>query len=235
MPRHPKLEPPSPSAFVAAVRVALEARRDPERAASMAAYMKDRFPFLGAPQPVYRAAMQPLWPDRQAVTADWVRETAAALLALPEREFHYAAIGLMDRSVRVLEPSDLETLTALVLTRAWWDAVDPFASRVAGGLLRRFPGLEGELDAMSVSADLWRRRIAILHQLSYKSATDWERLQRYALDNAAHESFWVRKALGWAFREYTRTDPGAVLGFFEAHGERFSALTRREALKHFGG
>jgi 3-methyladenine DNA glycosylase AlkD len=220
--------------FVQAAQAALEPQRDPARATRMAAYMKNHFVFLGVPAPAQRAACKPLWPKKSSVNATWVHEVSSALMALPEREYHYAAVAAMQRHVATLGPDDLEPLTALVLERAWWDTIDAFAAYVAGALLARLPSLTPAMDTMSAHPNLWRRRVAILHQLAYKDRTDWDRLCRYALHNASHESFWVRKSLGWAFREYARVDAEAVLGFFGEYGGRFSGLTRREALKHLG-
>ena len=42
----------------------------------------------------------------------------------------------------------------------------------------------------------------------------------------------VRKAIGWALREYARTAPDAVRGYVRAHGSRLSGLSVREALKN---
>ncbi|BCJ77647.1 hypothetical protein CS0771_71910 [Catellatospora sp. IY07-71] len=72
---------------------------------------------------------------------------------------------------------------------------------------------------------------ALLHQLTYQADTDAERLLRYCADLAPHPDFFIRKAVGWALREYAKTDPAAVRGFVAAHPE-LSGLSRREALKH---
>lgn len=46
-----------------------------------------------------------------------------------------------------------------------------------------------------------------------------------------HE-FFIRKAVGWALREYARTDPDWVLAYVDARAGELSGLSRREALKH---
>ena len=46
-----------------------------------------------------------------------------------------------------------------------------------------------------------------------------------------HE-FFIRKALGWALREYARTDPAWVLALVDRQEAALSGLTRREATKH---
>jgi 3-methyladenine DNA glycosylase AlkD len=48
------------------------------------------------------------------------------------------------------------------------------------------------------------------------------------------QEFFIRKAIGWVLREYARTDSDWVRDFVDAHGERLSGLSRREALKHLG-
>ncbi len=46
-----------------------------------------------------------------------------------------------------------------------------------------------------------------------------------------HPEFFLRKGIGWALREYAKTDPAWVRAFVEAH-PGLSALSRREALRN---
>ena len=49
---------------------------------------------------------------------------------------------------------------------------------------------------------------------------------------SVHEKeFFLRKGLGWALREYSKTDPDWVIEFVGRH-PGLSSLSRREALKH---
>lgn len=48
---------------------------------------------------------------------------------------------------------------------------------------------------------------------------------------AGNREFFVRKAIGWALREYSKTDERAVRRFVKQHGRELSALSRTEALK----
>jgi 3-methyladenine DNA glycosylase AlkD len=80
---------------------------------------------------------------------------------------------------------------------------------------------------------MWLVRTAILHQVRYRDTTDSERLFRYCAAQAGHRDFFVRKAIGWALREYAKVAPGAVREFVGAHSE-LSSLSRREALKNIG-
>ena len=224
--------------MVSLVQLTLEPLRDPARALKMAAYMKHHFAFLGIPMQMRVAALKPIWKAWQPTRLELI-DVTRDLWALPEREYQYAALAVLERHWKLLEASDLEGLCVMVaLQRTWWDTIDLFASNIAGVMVQRRQtdgdsSLTQLMDAFSVDPNLWLRRIAILHQLRYHASTDAERLFRYALDNASHSSFWIRKALGWALREYAKTDPSAVLELIERHDELFSRLTVREALKHF--
>jgi len=57
----------------------------------------------------------------------------------------------------------------------------------------------------------WLARTALLFQLTYKSHTDAARLLGYCEQRTGDEDFFIRKAMGWALREYSKTDGPAVL------------------------
>jgi hypothetical protein len=56
------------------------------------------------------------------------------------------------------------------------------------------------------------------------------RLQVYFIDN---EEFFHRKAIGWALRDYGKTNPRWVRGWVDTHPE-LSGLSQREALRLLG-
>ena len=218
-------------AFVLQVRAAFEAERNPAQAEPMARYMRNLFPFLGLKTPQYLALFQPLLKNaRPYIDERFLAAAAKALWKLPEREFHHAANELLDRHEKVLTPASLPMLRGLIETNSWWDTVDTLSTRVVGPLVARHPDLQLEMDAWSRDGNFWVRRCAILHQLNYKQETDTVRLFRYCKKNARDEEFFIRKAIGWALRQYARTDPRAVVEFVKAHPE-LSGLSRREALK----
>ncbi|MEV5610000.1 DNA alkylation repair protein [Streptomyces sp. NPDC052225] len=208
------------------------AAADPERAAPMRAYMKDVAPFLGIPSPERRQLSRTVLeglprPDERDLTA-----VALRCWALPEREYAYFAIDWLRRHGRRLTSPFLAVARQLITTVPWWDTVDLLASHVVGGLVAADPKLAATMDAWSEDPDLWVARTALLHQLRYKEATDAERLFGYCLRRAGHPDFFVRKAIGWALREYAKTDPGAVRAFVVAHRDVLAPLSVREALKN---
>ena len=212
---------------------ALASRRDPDRAPAMAAYMRHQFPFLGvaapAQQDAYREATAGL--PRQ-LPEPLVAAVAAELWRRPEREHQYLACHLVNRhaSSRSATAALLGTLESLLATRPWWDTVDSLAAHAVGDVVRRNPELRTTMDRWVRGDDMWLSRSALLHMNRWKNATDQEWLFAACLHLAGHQDFFVRKAIGWALRELTKTDEAAVVAFVEAHRDELSGLSRREAL-----
>jgi 3-methyladenine DNA glycosylase AlkD len=208
------------------------AARDPVRAGPVAAYMRDQFPFLGIPAPTQRALSRTVVAGLHAPAEADLRTVALACWELDEREYQYFACDWLRTHVSVPGPGFLTTVGTLITTKSWWDTVDPLATRVVGGLVRRHPQLVAEMDAWSAEQNLWLVRTAILHQLHYGAETDEDRLFDYCTRQAGHRDFFVRKAIGWALRQYARTEPAAVTRYVAGHRDRLSPLSVREATKH---
>jgi 3-methyladenine DNA glycosylase AlkD len=213
--------------FAQQVRAALAPLANPTKAAGMGAYMKDKFAFLGIPTPQRRQATRMLMRDFGGDPLP----AAKALWLEPEREYQYVACDLMAQRADDLPAEALEDLLALVSTKSWWDTVDALAHTV-GALVRRFPVLIGRMDRLIDDPDLWRRRVALLHQLGAKGETDTGRLFDYCLRRADEKEFFIRKAIGWALRDYAWHDPAATRRFLDQHGSRLSPLSVREAAKN---
>lgn len=222
----------NPEAFVTSLRKHLEAHANPERAAPMAAYLKHRFPFLGIGTVERRRLLGDfLEQNGGRPDADAARILARRCWRESEREFHYVGQELLGFRVGDLGPGDLPLIEHLITTHAWWDTVDFLAATLAGGILRRHrealaPSCEGWLD----SGDLWLRRTAVLCQLKWRGETDTAVLERAIERTRQSPEFFLRKAIGWALREFARTDPGWVRDFLER--TELSPLSRREAAKH---
>ena len=227
---------PNAATWLAAVEAALRAQADAQQAVPMKAYMLGQFEFLGIRAGPRRDALKG-W-MKFSGTADELLALAEALWRLPEREFRYVAVDLLAKHHKRLDTSALPRILQLVQTESWWDTVDGLAGVVGDILLRAKcsqPDVQRHMDACLVHLHLWVRRVAMLHQLGWREATDAQRLMRYALALAHEKDFFIRKAIGWALRDYARTAPEAVRAFLHAHASSLSALTVREAGKHLGG
>ena len=218
-----------------AIRGALRAAANPDRAPQQQAYMKSEMPFLGVLVPQCRRIAASAFRARPLPDADaW----QAAILGLWRRaafrEERYAAIGLLTlpRCSRWIEPRRVPMIEELVVTGAWWDYVDAIAGRSMGTMLAGHPhSTKALLRGWARSDNVWKRRTAILAQLRSKQATDRKLLADVIEPSVREGEFFLRKAIGWALREFSKTDPAWVTEFIAAH-DGLSGLSRREALKH---
>jgi 3-methyladenine DNA glycosylase AlkD len=213
--------------------LALLSLADPARAPAMKAYMKQRHEFLGIPTPARRLALKPLLATLKTADADVLLAAAEQLWAMPEREFQYAAIDILAKFSRKLELDHVPAMLELAQQKSWWDTVDGLAG-VIGDVLYRWrysQEMEELVEAALIHPDLWVRRIAMLHQLRWKSDTDAARLFRFATTLAPESDFFIRKAVGWALRDYSWHQPQAVREFVDRMGDKLSPLSRREALR----
>ena len=221
-----------PEQFAAQIQHTLAVLANPVRAAEMRAYLRDQFPFLGIPTPARRAALKPLL----KVDFDQKRLLTAAdqLWRLPEREYRYAAIDLLARHVRRLDLDVVAPLLVLAQRDPWWETVDGLAG-IVGDVIRAArssdPDAQATMDAALRHDCLWVRRIVMIHQLGWRLETDTTRLFGYAETLAPERDFFIRKAIGWALRDYARWNPQAVRDFVAAMDERLSPLSVREAIR----
>jgi len=221
---------------VAAVRDGLAALADPAKAGGMRAYLKSELPCLG----VYTAEQRRLQRDLFGAlplgsVADWQATVLGLWQGAGYREERYAAIGLvLDRRYEAyLTPQALPLLEHLVVSGAWWDLVDPLATHGVRGLLERHPAaIRPRVLAWSTAPDLWLRRASIICQVGRKGDTELDLLHACIEPNLADRDFFIRKAIGWALRDYAWHDPREVDRYVREHEDRLSALSRREATKN---
>jgi 3-methyladenine DNA glycosylase AlkD len=218
------------AAYVAEVERSLRSLSDPTTAMAMGKYMKDHFAFLGVKSPARRDAVKPI----PAPSVEDVLLIAERLWSSPEREFQYVAVDLLHRWVKKLDGEEtLIVIERLARQKQWWDSVDGFAS-VAATVVRRNPELVSTVNRWSTDTDFWINRLAILNQNGQGVATDETRLFSVCLQHASSSEFFIRKAIGWALRDYAWANPSSVREFVSTHRDRFSPLSRREALKNCG-
>jgi 3-methyladenine DNA glycosylase AlkD len=219
--------------LISAVCAALRGAAQPELAQPMQAYMKSATPFLGVRVPVMRALTRAQAKLRPFTGSADLADTVLQLWRVAGyREERYAAIALLDTPAarRLRDPALLETLRELIVTGAWWDYVDELVHR-AGDLLSGWPAEVGpELLTWTRSEDRWLRRVSIICQLGARDRTDLGLLTIAIESGMSDSDFFIRKAIGWALRDYAKTDPAWVRSFTDTH--ELSPLSRREALKH---
>jgi 3-methyladenine DNA glycosylase AlkD len=206
-----------------------------EKAVAMRAYMRDQFDYLGVPTPQRRAAVLPALRELKGTDAARLIELAEGLWILPQREYQYVAVDLLARHWKAFTLEHLPALLSLAQRKSWWDSVDGLAG-VVGDVVRadrkRDPVCQIHMDHALRHENLWVRRIAMLHQLGWRGETDVPRLFRHARELAPETDFFIRKAIGWALRDYAWHDPQAIRQFLDDMRDVLSPLSVREAAKN---
>lgn len=227
-----------PDDVVSRLRAGLARLADADRAPQMQAYMKSSMPFRGVASPARRALVRDTlaghaWRD----VDEWEHSVTSLWDDARYREERYVALDLAGhRSARPFQTVDrLALYDHLVVSGAWWDHVDTVAGTLVEPLLMAHrEQLTPTMRAWSTNTDLWRRRTSIICQLHARAATDVGLLADAIVANLADRDFFVRKAIGWALRQYARTDETWVRTFVSVHEDAMSPLSRREAMKHLG-
>ncbi len=219
--------------FTAAIRAGLAAQRDEENAKAMQAYAKSKLPFYGIkakPQKENFRNVNKQYPIKSFEEYELViRE----LWDASYREEWYAACMLAERYKKYIIMDALPLYRMMIETGAWWDLVDGIAAYLIGGLLEKNREEMTKILYQWIEDDhLWIRRSAILAQLKFKENTDWTMLREFCEKCLHEDTFWMRKAIGWSLRQYSKSNPDAVREFVDKHRENMATVTLKEAVKY---
>ena len=222
----------SAAPLVSEIREALRAAADDDRAPRMQAYMKSVMPYLGVPMPAVRAITKAALRAHPLHTLDELEAVVRTLWdEATFREERYAASGLLAAKVATGRLELVPLYEHLATTGAWWDHVDDLAHRIAELHDAHPDEAAAVVRRWSTVDDFWLRRLAIISQLGRRDRVDPVQLSVVIEPNIAEREFFIRKAIGWALREYARVEPDWVRRFVAEH-PGLSGLSRREALKH---
>lgn len=203
---------------------------DAEYAVSMKRYMKDNFEYMGLKSPIRREIQSKFLKERAKPDAEDLPATVKYLWSKLFREYQYFAMDLAGKYARKAPEDFIELYEFLCENKQWWDSIDFIAKSLVGVHFLSYPHLkEKYLKKWTDSSDMWLVRTAILHQLGYKKDTDKAYLFEVCRRFAPSKEFFIRKSIGWALREYSKTDPESVEKFVAE--EDLSNLSRREAMK----
>jgi 3-methyladenine DNA glycosylase AlkD len=215
------------------VSAGLSAVADPEKAPLMRAYMRTDMPFYGVQKAGRTPILRDLVKNFQPGDEGEYRQLVLGLWNLGHREERYIALGVARHFKAFIHPAQIDLFWALIVEGAWWDLVDEVATKLVRHLVVEFPAEAWNVvDTWADDPDMWLRRTALLCQIGAKDRTDSDRLYRFCAARAHEEEFFIRKAIGWALREYAKTDPDAVAAFLNSHRDELSGLSYREGSKH---
>ena len=203
---------------------------DPRIAEGAAAYMRNQSEFYGIPAPGRRKIQKEFLRNEGIPPYTLWKPFTESCWEYPYREVQYFGMEVSARFIPLSSPDDLIILEFMITRKSWWDTVDYIAANLAGRFFRFHPELAraSTLKWMD-SKNLWLQRSALLFQLSYKSDTDILLLLDYITELSSENEFFIRKAIGWALRQLSKTHPEVVRNFVETHP--LKPLSRKEALK----
>ncbi|MDU4890124.1 MAG: DNA alkylation repair protein [Clostridium sp.] len=204
--------------------------KNEENAKGMKAYLKDNFEFLGVKTPLRKQLSKEFLKEKSKET--FIDEALVRELWANEyREMQYIAIDYLIKQKKKLQREHIALIKDLIVTKSWWDSVDLIASHLAGELGRKYPELiEEYFLPWSESENMWLRRTAILYQLKYKENTNTDFLKQVIKVNLHQEEFFIRKAIGWSLREYSKSNQEWVREFIA--NNKLSKLSEKEASKY---
>ncbi|HXU19600.1 MAG TPA: DNA alkylation repair protein [Verrucomicrobiae bacterium] len=226
------------SEFLLLVRRKLARVADARKAPMMQAYMKSAMPYHGVQTVLMRQTCEKLFANLNLSTRDlWQRTVLDLWRGAKYREERYAAIALSG----IRRAAEFQTLAAMplykemIVTGAWWDYVDEIAANRVGPILRGDPApMKKKMLAWSKCENMWKRRTSILCQLRFKQDTDLDLLYACIEPSLDSKEFFLRKAIGWALRQYAWTDAAEIRRYVRKQKVRLSNLSQREALKNLG-
>jgi len=194
--------------LISAIRAGLRDAADPQRALSMQAYMKSAMPFRGVRVPDARKIARAAVKAHPLDTLDDLQNAVSTLWDEAEfREERYAAAELTKLRVAKGRLEMVPIYEHMAITGAWWDHVDEVAHRIAD-LHDTHPGETAAIvRRWSRSGNMWLRRLSIISQLGRHERVDTALMTAVIEPNVTNKEFFIRKAIGWALREYAKVTP----------------------------
>ncbi|WP_026705105.1 DNA alkylation repair protein [Flavobacterium soli] len=220
--------------FIKDLEKAFQENSDPENAVAMENYMKNHFSFYGVKAEKRRLIFKETYKKHQQEITENSRNIAKELLLKSQRELHYCGIEILMKELKGnYKIEDISLIEFLIVTNSWWDSVDVIAKYLLGEYLIHFPEeTEKVIEKFSNSKNMWLNRSAILFQLGYKKKTNADLLFALSQKHSDSNEFFIRKAIGWALREYGKTNPSNVKKFVA--NAKLKPLSEKEALKNIG-
>ncbi len=212
------------------LHLAMESQADSQKAAGMAAYMRNQFSYLGIPSPVRKEIIKPFlklytWTN-ESDFIDWIHECWSQ----PYREYKYVALDFSFKFEKKLSPAVIKEYEKLIAIDSWWDTVDGIVPQIIGRIVMRNISLRESLCRKWIeSNNIWYQRSAIILQLMYRNQTDFKLLSELILRRADSKEFFVQKASGWALRQYSKINPQEVSQFISEN--KIPSLAAREGMR----
>ena len=210
--------------------VLFASHEDKENAVSMKKYMKNQFDFFGLATPERKALYKNFIKlERKSKRIDW--EFLDCCYADEHREFQYLVYDYLLALKQYLTFCDICKIKEYILAKSWWDTID-FLCKVIGEIGLRDARVKPLMLEWSLDDNIWIKRTSIEHQLAYKDKTDTNLLAQIIVNSFGTDELFINKAIGWALREYSKTDATWVKEFIDSHKEEMHTLSIKEGCKY---
>ena len=204
--------------------------KNEEQARQMSKYMLNKFEYIGIKTPERRKIFKNFFKEyKNEEKIDW--EFVNKCWENKYREFQYIAADYLKNIKDKLTRDDIPKLKQLILKKSWWDTIDNLDMTI-GALALKDSNVNKILLEWSIDENIWLRRIAIDHQLLRKEKTNTELLEKVLENNLGQAEFFINKSIGWALRDYSKTNPEWVKNFIEENKEKMAKLSIKEASKY---
>ena len=213
------------------LRYLFQSNSQPENAIRMVQYMKGHFSFLGIKSTLRRKLQREWWQGQNIQSESELQSLLSVLWSQDKREFQYVGLDLGKRYKNYFTPNSIPFIQKLIETKSWWDTVDAIASHFSGNVVFNNPESGKVMDEWIDHGNMWIRRTALLHQLNFKNNTDSDRLFYFCEKRMHEKDFFIRKAIGWALRQYSYINAKKVIHFIRDNESSLSTLSKTEALK----
>lgn len=205
---------------------------NPEYAAQMKAYLRNNFELYGIKTKLRRDLLKEVVSNHKDEVNLNIRSISNELFKSNYRELQHCGVELFEKLLRKkYKKDDIEQIEFFITTNSWWDTVDFIAKQILGAYLKQFPEETATvISKFSASKNMWLNRSAILFQLGYKDQTNEVLFYKLCLQHSHSEEFFIQKAIGWALREYGKTNPESVLTFVRSNS--LKSLSEKEAIRN---
>lgn len=210
--------------------LAFEKAANEKEAKGMKAYMLNQFEFYGIKTPQRDALVKSFLKIYRIQQYNELEKVVKYMWSQKEREWQYAAIDLLASHITLWKASSIKLIQYCLINKSWWDTVDGIGSDWLTKYFTLYPEqILPVTKHWNVSKNIWLQRSSILFQRSYKKKTNTQLLSDYILQHQSSKEFFIQKAIGWALREYSKTNPEWVLAFIAE--KKIAPLSKREAIR----
>ena len=205
-----------------------EKRANEDNAIQMAKYLRNQFVFYGLKSPARRDAYHQILKDEKK-QIDW--DLLDQAWNDKHREMQYFVCDYLLAMEKYVSYDDLFKIEHYVRTKQWRDTIDSLMK------LYGYVGLKDQrVDQLmldwSKDPDKWVRRVAIEHQLLRKDRINTALLSQILENNLESDEFFINKAIGWALRDYSKTNPEWLSDFIDGNYNHLAKLSITEGSKY---